>query len=375
MRVLHIKHGFGMDGASKMVDGLACALSPLDVVSDVLVDQPLSDACSTFVDDVHRQGGTVYSIEDAWGASGKRMPHKLFKLLYTFKVMRRGGYAAVHLQTDTPSRAQMLMVAKAAGIKVRVAHSHSTSCAASETELDRQLSYRRKMAKYATHYLACSTDAGRWLFSDELVDSGQVKVLNNGIGVALYRFDEGRRRRMREDLRVDGKLVLSCIGRLTALKNVPFAIDICAELAARGAEPVLLVVGDGEERNALEDYAALAAPEGAVHFLGVRDDIPDLLQAIDVVLMPSRFEGLPVTLVEAQAASVPCVVSDAVSREADLAGEMTFLPLGDGMSAWADAVLARAQEPRSDRSEAVVRSGFSIDEVARELARIYRGDC
>lgn len=373
LRVLQIKHGFSVDGASQMVDNLNNAMVSRGVTFDVLIDEPVAKASETYVRDIEAGGGKIYSIADAWGSSAKKVPFKVFKLLYSYQVMRRGGYAAAHLQTDTPSRVQMLMVAKAARIPVRIAHSHSTSCNASQTELDRQLSYRKKMARTATHFVACSVGAARWLFPDELVDEGKVTILNNGIDVDRYRFDEAERARMRDSLGLDGKLVMACVGRLTELKNIPFAIDVCAAVAQKGVDPVLLVVGDGEERESLEAYAATSSVAGSVRFLGMRGDIPQLLQAADVLLMPSRFEGLPVTLVEAQAASLPCVVSDAVSREADLTDEMVFLPLDAGAKVWADAVVAQAEMPRVDQSEAVESSGFSVNEVAAELARIYRG--
>lgn len=373
LRVLQIKHGLAVDGASQMVDNLNNAMIPLGVTFDVLVDEPLAGANEGYVSDIRRGGGEVYSIADAWEASGRLLPLKAFKLLYSYRVMRRGGYAAAHLQTDTPSRVQMLMVAKAARIPVRIAHSHSTSCNASQTELDRQLAYRQKMARTATDFAACSEDAARWLFPDDLVASGRVAILNNGIDVDRYRFDEGVRARMRRDLGVEGRLVMVCVGRLAQLKNIPFAIDVCAWAAETGANPVLLVVGDGEARADLEAHALSAVPADTVRFLGMRSDIPDLLQAADVLLMPSLFEGLPVALVEAQAASLPCVVSDAVSREADLSGSVTFLPLAAGAQAWAEAAVRAAGEARTDRSDAVKRSGFSIDEVAAKLLAAYRG--
>ena len=373
LRGLQIKHGLAVDGASQMVDNLNNAMIPLGVTFDVLVDEPLARANEGYVSDIRRGGGEVYSIADAWEASGLLLPLKAFKLLYSYRVMRRGGYAAAHLQTDTPSRVQMLMVAKAARIPVRIAHSHSTSCNASQTELDRQLAYRQKMARTATDFAACSEDAARWLFPDDLVASGRVAILNNGIDVDRYRFDEGVRARMRRELGVEDRLVMVCVGRLAQLKNIPFAIDVCARAAETGANPVLLVVGDGEARADLEARALSAAPADTVRFLGMRSDIPDLLQAADVLLMPSLFEGLPVALVEAQAASLPCVVSDAVSREADLSGSVTFLPLAAGAQAWAEAAVRAAGEPRADRSDAVKRSGFSIDEVAAKLLAAYRG--
>lgn len=371
MRVLQLKHGLGIDGASQMVVSLANAIGAYGVVFDVLIDEPLSKANEPYVREISASGGRVLSIEDAWNSSRKLVPHKLFKLLYSYKVMRSGGYEVAHLQTDTPSRIQMLMVAKAAGIRKRIVHSHNSSCEAAETEGKRQESFRRKMGSVATGYIACSDEAAEWLFPHEVAESRSYLLLKNGVRLDAYRFDVHRRAEVRASLGLGDEAAVACIGRLAPQKNLGFALNVLGRLVERGAPVSLVVVGDGDEREALVAAAGESGLSDRVRFLGARNDVADLLQGMDALLMPSLFEGLPVVLVEAQAASLPCVVSDTVSRDADIGGDVTFVSLDEDIDRWADAVLEAAGRPRGDISDAVRNSGYTIEESAKELAALY----
>lgn len=371
MRVLQIKQGLAIDGASHMLVTLAKAIRPYGVVFDVLLDEPVAKADPDYLRTIEVCGGRVFSIEDAWNAGRKVLPLKLFKLLYSRKVMASGAYSAAHLQTDTPSRIQMLMVAKLAGIPRRIVHSHNSSCEAAKTEPDRQQRYREKMARVATDYIACSDLAASWLFPDEVVRERRYLVLKNGIELAPYRLDESKRKAKRRELGLGDELVLGCVGRLVEQKNVGFAIDVLGRLVERVPNARLYLVGDGDRRAALEAQVREKGLRDHVAFLGSRHDIPELMQVLDVLLMPSLFEGLGIVLVEAQAASLPCVASDNVPTEAALGGRVAFLSLDEPLDKWADRILEAAAAPRTDTSDAVRNSGYTIEESAKELAALY----
>ncbi len=374
MRVLQLKCGLGIDGASQMMVNLARAVRPYGVVFDVLLDDSAAASHETYLKELESLGGRVFSVADAWEASSKRIPRKLFKLLYSLKVMRAGDYAAAHLQTDTPSRIQMLMVAKGAGIRKRIVHSHNSSCEAAEGEPARQAKYKERMSRVATHYIACSDEAAAWLFPEDVVSGKRYTLLKNGIDLDAYRFDRSRRESVRQRLGAEGHVAIACIGRLVAQKNLGFAIEVMKRVVAREPGAKLFLVGDGEKRSELEALAKKEGVAGAVEFLGPRDDVAELLQAFDVLLMPSLFEGLPVVLVEAQAASLPCVASDTVSRQADLGGRIVFVSLDAPLDTWADAVLEEAALPRADVSSCVRDSGFAVEDSARALAEVYGVD-
>ncbi|WP_251231220.1 glycosyltransferase [Adlercreutzia aquisgranensis] len=373
LRVLQIKQGLAIDGASMMLTNLAKAVRSYGIVFDVLLDESAAKADSDYLEVITACGGRVFSIEDAWNESRRALPLKVFKLLYSRKIMRSGGYAAAHLQTDTPSRVQMLMVAKQAGIPRRIVHSHNSSCEAARTEPKRQEKYRKKMSRVATDYIACSDVAAAWLFPDEVVKDGRYMILKNGIELGSYLFDETKRAAKRQELGIDDEVAIGCVGRLVEQKNVGFALCIMEEVVERDARAKLFIVGDGEEREALEACVREKGLGDNVLFLGARYDVPDLMQALDVLLMPSLFEGLGIVLVEAQAASLPSVVSDAVPPEADLGGRLSFLSLDDPVGIWADSLVEAVSALRVDTSEAVRKSGYTIEESARLLASLYAG--
>lgn len=371
-RVLHIKHGLQVDGASQMVVELAKATAPFGVCFDVLLDEPVSSAHPEYVEAIRDVGGVLYSIRDAWDASGRRIPLKLFKLLYTYRTIRRGRYIAAHLETDTPSRIQMLQVAKLAGVRKRIIHSHNSSCEALRTEPERQQRYRDRMGRTVTDYVACSDAAAEWLFPDAVARANRYSVIKNGVNVAAYRFDPLKRGALRRSLGVENQTVVACIGRMVEQKNLFFALDVFAELLRNDPSAVLLLVGDGEERGILERQVREAGLSESVWFLGVRGDIPDLLQGVDVLLMPSLYEGLPVVLVEAQAASLPCVVSSEITPEAAFSDLVTYLPLDAPVKTWAGEVVEQARRPRSDVSAKVAEAGYSIADSAARLVELYR---
>lgn len=371
IRVLQIKQGLAIDGASQMLINLAKGVRPYGVVFDVLIDEPVAKADPNYLKAIVACGGRVFSIDDAWSASRKALPFKLFKLLYTRKVMRSGSYDAAHLQTDTPSRIQMLMVAKLAGIPKRIIHSHNSSCEAAKTELGRQRWYSERISRVATDYIACSDLAASWLFPKEVVEGRSYMLLKNGIELAPYLLDESKRAAKRRELGIGDAVALGCIGRLVEQKNVGFAVDVLGKLVERVPDSRLYLVGDGEERGALEARVEERGLRDNVFFLGMRHDVPELMQALDALLMPSLFEGLPVVLVEAQAASLPCVVSDAVPPEAELGGRIDFMSLDDSVDAWVNRVIEVVAAPRADTSASVRRSGYAIEESAKELATLY----
>lgn len=258
--------------------------------------------------------------------------------------------------------------ARRRGVPVRVGHSHNTAYEPNAVgRLDRLMSSRFDAA--LTDRFACSQKAGEMLFHGHAFT-----VLPNGVDTARFaRHDEARRAALRAALGVAGDEVLfGHVGRFTAQKNHPGLLRIFAAL--RGAVPgARLVLLGGGPPDYVESIRALAAELGlgeAVIFAGVQSNVPDYYDAMDAFLLPSLFEGLPVVLVEAQAAGLPCFVADTVDRGAAFARQVAFLPI-DKPDAWADAVRRIPLRRDPEAQAAAVAAGFDIRTSAAILQAFY----
>lgn len=276
-------------------------------------------------------------------------------------------YRVVHAQLDCMS-ALPLAVAKRHGVPVRIAHSHN-SHQEHDIKYPMKMICKRFIQREATDLFACGLDAGRWMFGTD-----EFKVVRNAIDVDAYAFNAERRERVRRELCLgDDTLVVGHVGRFVPAKNHAFILEVIAETLKLRPDAVLVLVGDGELRAEMERRVEVLGISSNVHFLGVRSDVADLMQAMDVFLMPSIYEGLPLVLVEAQAAGLPCVISNSIPADCDLLGSsITRLSLDAPVVEWA-ATVARAsgETIRSDGAEIVRRSGFEARETANWLGSFY----
>lgn len=273
-------------------------------------------------------------------------------------------YRIVHSHLDCMS-AYPLRAAKKAGIPVRIAHAHSTS-QDKNWKLLFKIASKRQITRYATDLFACSADAGMWMFGTR-----NVHILPNAIEVDRYTFDQADRERMRKELGLEDALVIGHVGRFSAVKNHSFLLDIFAQVKCREPNSKLLLVGGGSEMQAIRQKSEALGLSGDVVFTGVRGDVADLMQAMDVFVFPSLYEGLPVTMVEAQAAGLPCIISDGVPKDCVITPLVQQIRLSEGSATWASGVISAAASPRINTYEAVRSAGFDIDTAVRDLEEYY----
>ena len=308
--------------------------------------------------EIKKLGGRIYHVPPLNPFSGRYATAlKQFYAAHPYRV--------VHAHLDCMS-AYPLKAAKEAGVYKRIAHAHNTS-QNKDIKYPIKLMSRGKIAKYATDLYACGREAGDWMYR-----GAPYTVLNNAIDARAYVYNADIRHEVRGSLRLDGKLVIGHIGSMNAVKNQTFLLEIFAALHEEMPESMLLLVGDGPDRKALEQKAAALRIADAVFFTGVRSDIPRLLQAMDVFVFPSLFEGLPVSLVEAQAAGLPCIVSDAVSVECRLTEQLRFLSLNRPARDWAGMIRRAAAVQRQDTYEEIRAAGYDVRENVKRLEELYQ---
>jgi len=255
------------------------------------------------------------------------------------KIFSTGVYTIVHSHMDAMSY-PVLREAYKCGIPVRIAHSHNTGHLTNNRMKILLNEYCRKnLNDYATHRFACSAAAGKWLFGEGHGKSSEIILAKNAIDISKYSYNKQTRNRLRKELGTDDKFVIGHIGRFAYQKNHDQLIDIFHEITKRTNNTVLLLIGSGNLEETVKGKVRDLGLEDKVVFLGMVDNVHEYLNAFDVFLLPSCFEGLPVTLIEAQINSVRCVVSDVITKEAKISGNVNFVSLAQPSSVWADIVL------------------------------------
>ena len=351
-RILQVVTYMGRGGIETMLMNHYRRIDRSKVQFDFLVHR---DFRADFDDEIEALGGRIFRIPPMNPASASYR-----KALSDF--FRKHSYRVVHCHLNYMSGV-VLAAAKKAGVPVRIAHAHTASMNPGWKQ------YARQLCKYlipstATHLLACSTNAGKSVFRKH-----PFSLMPNAIDTERFRFSEAVRQKMRKELDLGGCFTVMHVGRLTYPKNHEFLLDAFACLLEKAPKAKLVLVGDGELREAVEQKAG-QLPAGSVLLLGTRNDIPQLLQAADVFAFPSHFEGLPVTMIEAQAAGLPCVMSNTVTDECIVTDLVTALPIDDP-KAWAEEILKKRETPRTDRLAEIQAAGYDIHTAAEKLTRFY----
>ena len=195
--------------------------------------------------------------------------------------------------------------------------------------------------------------------------------MNNAIDAKKFIYNEEVRKQKRVELGVEDKFVIGHVGRFNLQKNHEFLVKRFADFAKTNEDAVLVLIGNGELQEKIKEMAKEYGIETKVKFLGLREDIPQLLQAMDLFLFPSLFEGLPVTLVEAQAAGLPCVISDMITDEIMITDQISKVSLSGNTSLWNQEIAKYRYSKRKNTIEDIIEHGFDIEKNARWLEEFY----
>lgn len=312
---------------------------------------------------VEAMGGKVYKVTPYY-----KNPIAFMHGIY--KVIRDHHYRIVHSNMNTLS-AFSLFAAWAAGAPVRILHNHSTS-SPGETKRNIMKFILRPFARlFANHYLACSRLAGEWMYGRKMMDSGKVKIVNNALDLKKYAFNSRKREMLRKELGFTDEFVIGHVGRFMFQKNHEFLIDVFVKAYKKNPHMVLLLIGDGPLRSAMEEKVKKLGLTDHVNFLGLRNDVQNLYNVMDIFVLPSHYEGLPVVGVEAQANGLPCLFSTKVTKETHLTHSAQFLDLSTGASKWAERIVSMKYKRNEEVGEELRQAGFEINKEARNLANFY----
>ncbi|WP_276937230.1 glycosyltransferase family 1 protein [Faecalibaculum rodentium] len=320
--------------------------------------------------EIESMGGKVFTYDHPFGENNNAVFKKSVQ-----DFLANHPYSIVHFHSgSTYALMEGAKLAHDAGIPVRVVHSHCGGFKNLKYHVIKTLSIPY-LLKYPTDYLACSDLAAEWKFPKSVIRNHRYTVIHNAVDTNRFRLDPKLREKIRTVLGVDANTpVLGHVGRFSLQKNHAFLIDIFEEVHQKKTEAILLLAGAGELEPEIRDKVKTLGLEDSVMFLGLRKDIPALMNAMDVFVLPSFFEGLPVVGVEAQATGLPVITSTAVARELPLEDLAQYIPLESSPEIWADAVLKAADESRLHRrntTQEIAEAGYEIKAAARAFEQFY----
>ena len=359
MKVLHINTvKTAKNGITAVLFNLICG-SENDANQDLMAINPPE---KSYEEKINSAGGSIFVIE--------RKKTRIFNYISSLKkLIEREKYDIVHIHGNSHTTVLELLAAKLAGCKVRIVHAHSTSCA--------HLTFHKLMAPLfnmlCTHGFACSEPAGRFMFGKR-----KFTVINNAVDTKKFSFDSLMREKCRAELKLNSDTVaIGHVGIINENKNQMLLVRAFADYRKVNENARLVLIGDGSERKNVENEITELNLTDKVTLLGVRTDVNELLNAFDAFTLPSHYEGLPLTAVEAQTNGLPCLISDKVTTEVDKTGNVTFLPIEDS-AVWSDSfsgIKVLTDSERRARSlqavESIKACGYDIEEETRKLLERY----
>jgi len=360
LRVVHFIFKMDRGGIETLIMNLYRNIDRSKVQFDFAVH---SKEKGDYDDEIKRLGGKIIYFP-----SFRNNPVKYMSEWRSFFRKNANYYNALHFHTPSLANIYPLKMAAKYNIPIRILHSHNTNFNRGRLQGLYNMIHeanKQKIDKFATDFFACSIPAAEWLFGNEMINKGHVVLMRNGIETEKFLFNSEKRSLIRKELCLEGKFVIGNVGRLTYQKNHEFLVDVFAEVYKKNNNAVLLLIGKGElEENIKEKVSDLGLTE-AVKFLGVREDINSLFQAMDIFLFPSRYEGLGIVLIEAQASGLRGIASDVIPKDAKLTELIDFMSLNESKTKWADEVLKCEQGyERRNTKQDLVNCGYDIKMVA-----------
>ena len=362
MRVLHVFGVMNRGGAESMIMNLYRKVDKSKLQFDFVVHR---NTPGSFDEEIKEFGGKIY-----------RCPSFSFSSALAYRKWwidffnEHKEYSIIHSHIRS-SAFVYLRIAKKQGLKT-IIHSHSTSNGSGINGAIKTKTQRIAL-RYSDYYMGCSKEAGLWFFGERIVNGNNYHMLQNAVDLEEFSFSSEKRESIRNTLGLHGKEpVYMHVGRFHPSKNHEFLLNLFSALVRQNPDSMLVLVGDGELRDKIENQIADLGVKENVIMTGVRSDVNSLLLAADCFLFPSNWEGLPVTVVEAQASGLPCFISDRITKDVCVSDLVTSLPIDMGIEPWLTAIKTSRLQ-RKDVSEEIRSHGFDINDSVKWLTSFYEG--
>ncbi|SFQ51608.1 Glycosyltransferase involved in cell wall bisynthesis [Psychrobacillus psychrotolerans] len=364
LRILHLPNTLSKkSGIMSFIMNYYRAIDKDKIQFDFLVFDTDEDS---YKEEIIKLGGRVYSISRV----ASKNPFFIQKEINKFFNKHKNEYKVIHYHAISIWHLA-LNIAKKHGIKHRISHSHATMYSDNKLSAIRNRMLISQMKKNANHYFACSEAAGRFLYGENILNDGKVNIINNAVDCSKFKYDKIKRDKIRKELGVENELLIGHVGRFNEQKNHLFLIAIFKYILQKEPNTKLILVGEGPLREAVEEKIEILKIKNNVTILGKRNDVADILCAVDIFLLPSLFEGLPFVGVEAQASGLPIVLSESITKEIGL-NNYTFISLEASIESWANKILSLNYKiDRNTSYRKIMEEGFDIYKESFKLEKMY----
>lgn len=349
-KVLHIVGTMNLGGQEAFIMNLYRNIDRSKVQFDFVVHSKEEGA---YEEEIKKLGGKIYRITPI----SKNVVKHCTEMK---KILKNESYVAIHRHTSTALVAIDLIIAKFLGVKKRIAHSHNTS---TENAKIHKM-FRPILNATVNIKLACGEEAGEWLFGKRQ----EFIIVNNGIDIEKYKFNEKIRNDEIKKLNLDNAKVIGHIGRFSKQKNHDFLIDMFNEIIKKDKHFSLLLIGDGELKEKIQRKVKELNIEKNVKFLGARKDVNKILNAIDIIAFPSLYEGLPVTLIEAQTNGIPIIMSNTISNKV-IYNDNILVENLENKETWVEKIVGNELK-RTKISNKLIQE-YDIKKIAKKMEKIY----
>lgn len=353
---------FGFNGITNVILNYFYSFNDSELKMDFVVINEVDDTLKDKINKKSEQFGeksVIYKI------SG-RNKNPLGYINKLTKILKAGKYDIIHIHGNSATMLTELIAAKRAGVGVRIVHSHNTTCT---HKLVHKLA-KGSFHKSYTHRFACGDLAGKWLY-----EGRTFTVINNGVDVERFRYNHQLSVAAKKELGLENKKVIGHIGHFSYQKNHEYVLRLFKKLYSSDSSYELILLGDGKLRDEMEQLADELGIKPNVRFVGRTHEVVKYMSAFDMLILPSRFEGLPLTIMEAVANALPCIISDKVSEEAVIDGFVKRISLDD-MDLWIREILATDITKRMENSDKgiaqIKEKGYDIRENAKALLGLYK---
>jgi len=364
IRVLHVLGTTNLGGAESRVMELYRAMDKRKVQFDFLVH---TDQEGHYDAEIKKLGGRIYHVPRF-----RMVNLAAYKKALKAFFREHKDYAAVHGHM-TSTASIYLPIAQKAGIPLTIAHARSAGVDKGIKGLATRI-IRRPLKYRADYCFTCSVEAGRAVYGADWVKQGKVWTIPNAINAERFVYKEAVRNQVRDELGLSNRFVIGHVGRFGFMKNHAYLIEIFAQLCKMRDDAALVLIGKGELEEEIRDKVKSLGLEDRVLFLGNRFDVERYYQAFDYFVFPSVFEGLPGSVVEAQASGLMCLVSDNVTKEVALTELVTYKSIEEPAGSWASEIMRTVKKAlvREDMSAVIREKNFDVKQQAEEMERFYQ---
>lgn len=362
IRVAHVFGRFDRGGAETMIMNIYQHIDRSRVQFDFV--QHTQDECA-FEKQAKEMGARIFSVPRFRGTN-----YFSYRKAWKNFFLEHRNIAIIHGHIYSTASVY-LRIAKEYGLGT-ISHAHTSGALNRRPKALAKIFMGKKTRNVSDYFFSCSYEAGEWIFGKDVGTRPNFYLLKNAIDPVRFVFNENKGLEKRKELGIEGKFVLGHVGRFDTAKNQAFLLDIFQSVLKREKNAVLILVGDGILRPSVEKKACELGLKDRVLFLGLRSDIPELLQAMDAFVFPSIFEGLPVTIIEAQASGLLCIVSSNITSEVSVTDLVEYISLEKTVDEWADRVLSfKKGHVRRNTSEEIRSAGYDVKETAKWLEDFY----